>query len=64
MKIGINSSDFVLNKYNKRSSLLIINTYNKLVIPNLFNKSVFGIYIKVNYSEMNNILTKDIEKHG
>ena len=58
MNIGINSIDFVLNKYNKRSSLLIIKTYKKLVVPNLFNKSVFGKYIEVNYSETSYIMTQ------
>ena len=43
-----NSDNFVLDKYIVRSSLNIINnTYNKLVVHNLFIKSVLGININI-----------------
>ena len=41
-----NSDNFVLNKYSLRSSLYKSNTYNKLVIHNLF-KSVLGRIIEI-----------------
>ena len=45
---GNNSDNFVLNKCIMKSSLNIIsNTYNKLVVHNLFYKSVLGINIEV-----------------
>ena len=47
IKLGNNSDNFVLNNYIVRSSLNIINTYNKFVVHNLFYKSVLGINIKV-----------------
>ena len=40
---GNNIDNFVLNTYIVRSSLNIINTYNKFVVHNLFNKSVLRI---------------------
>ena len=43
----VNSDNFVLNNYIVRSSLNIINTYNKFVVHNLFYKSVLGINIEV-----------------
>ena len=42
-----NSDYFVLNKNTLRSSIYVSNTYNKLVVHNLF-KSVIGRIIKVN----------------
>ena len=45
----VNSDNFVLNKYIVRSSLNINNTYNKFVVHNLFDKSVFSI-IEVKYN--------------
>ena len=44
---GNNSDNFVLNTYIVRSSLNIINTYNKFVVHNLFYKSVLGNNIEV-----------------
>ena len=44
---GNNSDNFVLNKYIVRSSLYIINTYNKFVVHSLFYKSVLGKTIEV-----------------
>ena len=45
--LGNNSDNFVLNKYIVRSSLYIINTYNKFVVHSLFIKSVLGNNIEV-----------------
>ena len=42
INLGNNSDNFVLDKYIVRSSLNIINTYNKFVVHNLFDKSVLG----------------------
>ena len=47
INLGNNSDNFVLDKYIVRSSLNIINTYNKFVVHNLFYKSVLGINIEV-----------------
>ena len=44
---GNNINNFVLNTYIVRSSLSIINTYNKFVVHNLFYKSVLGNNIEV-----------------
>ena len=42
-----NINNFVLNTYIVRSSLNIINTYNKFVVHNLFIKSVLGNNIEI-----------------
>ena len=44
---GNNINNFVLNTYIVRSSLYIINTYNKFVVHNLFIKSVLGNNIEI-----------------
>ena len=41
--LGNNSDNFVLNKYIMRSSHYIVNTYNKFVVHNLFNKCALRI---------------------
>ena len=51
-----NSDNFVLNKYIVRSSLYIITTYNKLVVHNLFHKSVLSITeVRYNSETVDNV---------
>ena len=44
---GNNRDNFVLNRYIMRSSLNIINTYNKFVVLNIFIKSGLGNNMEV-----------------
>ena len=47
----VNSDNFVLNNYIVRSSLNIINTYNKFVIHNLFTRVSLALISRLDNSE-------------